>query len=341
MPGGKTGEAGRAIIGEMITEDEIWNCTTCFACHEACPVSIEPMSKVIEMRRSLVMEQAIVPETGEGALKSIEARGHPWRGTTLSRTDWAEGLDVRTLAGGGDIEMLFWVGCTESLEERSTRVSRAIAQVLAKAGVNFGILGAEESCCGDPARRLGNEYLFQMKAEANIELLKNYGVKRIVTGCPHRFHTLKHEYSRFGGDFQVSNHSQFIAGLLREGRLGTAPGQGGLVTYHDSCYLGRYNNVYDPPRRILDSLSGVRVVEMEKNRERGFCCGAGGGHLWLEEQKEGRRISEMRVEQAMAVNAGVVATACPYCLQMFEDGIKSKEAENSLKVMDIAEFLVK
>lgn len=341
LPGGKTGATSRAMIGEVITEDEIWNCTTCFACHEACPVSIEPMTKVIEMRRSLVMEQAIVPETGEGALKSIEARGHPWRGTTLSRTDWAEGLDVRTLDGGGDIDVLFWVGCTGALEERSTRVSRAITQVLAKAGVNFGILGAEESCCGDPARRLGNEYLFQMKAAANIELLKNYEVKRIVTGCPHCFHTLKNEYSRFGGDFQVSHHSQFIAELLREGRLGTTPGQGGLVTYHDSCYLGRYNDVYDPPRRILDSLSGVRVVEMEKNLERGFCCGAGGGHLWLEEQKEGRRISEMRVEQAMAVNAGVVATACPYCLQMFEDGIKSKEAEDSLKVMDIAEFLVK
>ncbi len=333
------GKNSRTLIGEVVLGDEIWNCTTCYACQEVCPVCIEPMSKVIEMRRNLVLEQANIPETGESALKSLEARGHPWRGTTLLRTDWAEGLDVKTLADDSNVNVLFWVGCTEALEERSTRVARAIASILKQAGINFGILGAEETCCGDPARRLGNEYLFQLQAQANIELLKNYGVKKIVTGCPHCYNTLKYEYPQLGGDFEVVHHTELIASLLPEGRLRAVKGFGGVATYHDSCYLGRYNHIYQPPRQILRSIPDVKLVEMERNRERSFCCGAGGGHLWLEEQKAGQRINEMRTEQAMAVKAGVIATACPYCLQMFEDGIKSMEAEESLKVMDIAELL--
>jgi len=287
----------------------------------------------------LVLEQASIPETGEGALRSIEARGHPWRGTTLSRTDWAEGLDIKTLADDSSIDILFWVGCTEALEERSTRVAQAIAKIMKLAEINFGILGAEESCCGDPARRLGNEYLFQMQALKNIELLKNYDVKKIVTACPHCYNTLRHEYPQFGGDFEVIHHTEFIANLLEEGKLRIIKSDSGVVTYHDSCYLGRYNDVYEPPRRILNSMPDVTVVEMARNREHGFCCGAGGGHLWLEEQKRGHRINEMRTEQAMAVKAQLIATACPYCLQMFEDGIKSKAAEDSLKVMDIAELV--
>ncbi len=333
------GDGSRMLIGEVILEDEIWNCTTCYACHEVCPVCIEPMLKIIEMRRNLVLEQASIPETGEGALKSIEARGHPWRGTTLSRTDWAEGLEIKTLADDSNIDVLFWVGCTEALEERSTRVAQAIARVLKQAGINFGILGVEEVCCGDPARRLGNEYLFQLQAQGNIELFKNYGIKKIVTGCPHCYNTLKYEYPQFGGDFAVVHHTEFIANLLQEGKLGTIKGNGAVVTYHDSCYLGRYNDIYDSPRRILSNISGIKLVEMVRNRERSFCCGAGGGHLWLEEQKVGQRINEMRTEQAMAVKAEVVTTACPYCLQMFEDGIKTKEAEESLKVMDVAELV--
>ena len=341
---GKTGaanpeDASRALIGEVILEDEIWNCTTCYACHEVCPVYIEPMVKIIEMRRNLVLEQASIPETGESALKSIEARGHPWRGTTLSRTDWAEGLDIKTLADDSNIDVLFWVGCTEALEERSTRVAQAIARILKLAGINFGILGFEETCCGDPARRLGNEYLFQLQAQGNIELFKNYGIKKIVTGCPHCYNTLRYEYPRFGGDFEVRHHTEFIANLLKEGKLGTIKGKGGVVTYHDSCYLGRYNDIYEAPRQILNNIPNINLVEMAQNRERGFCCGAGGGHLWLEEQKVGQRINEMRTEQAMAVKAEVIAAACPYCLQMFEDGIKAKEAEESLKVMDVAELI--
>ncbi|MFH1924996.1 MAG: (Fe-S)-binding protein [Chloroflexota bacterium] len=335
------GDKGQAMIGEVIGEDEIWNCTTCYACQEVCPVYVEPMVKLIEMRRNLVMEQASIPETGEGALKCLEARGHPWRGTTMSRTDWAEGLEVKALADVGDVDVLFWVGCTEALEERSTRVAQAIAQILKTAGVNFGILGAEEVCCGDPARRLGNEYLFQIQAQQNIEILNNYGIKKIVTGCPHCYNTLKHEYPQFGGDFEVVHHTELIAGLIKEGKLQGIKEMNGVVTYHDSCYLGRYNAIFDAPRQILHRLNGMKLVEMERNLEYGFCCGAGGGHLWLEEQKVGERINEMRTEQALSTQAEVIATACPYCLQMFEDGIQTKGAGESVRAMDIAELVVK
>jgi len=331
----------KAMIGEVITEEEIWECTTCRACQEVCPVSVEHIDKIIDMRRNLVMEQASIPETGEGALKSIEARGHPWRGTTLSRTDWAEGLDIKTLSEDSDKEILYWVGCTSALEDRSVKVAQALAKLLKQAGVKFGILGAEESCCGDPARRLGNEYLYQIQAQSNIELMKNYNVKRIVTACPHCYNTLKHEYPQLGGDFEVFHHADFIARLLQEGRLRIGKGNKGVVTYHDACYLGRYNDIYESPRQILNNMPDTTLIELERNRESGFCCGAGGGHMWLEEQRIGSRINEMRTEQVIETKAQIVATACPYCLQMFEDGIKAKAAEETLKVMDIAELVEK
>ena len=329
---------GKALIGEVITEDVIWACTTCRACQQVCPVSVEHVDKIIDLRRNLVMEQANVPETAEGALRSIEDRGHPWRGTTLSRTDWAEGLDIKTLAEDRDIDILFWVGCSYALEERSTKVAQDLAKLLKLAGINFGILGAEESCCGEPARRLGNEYLFQMQAEKNIELLKSYGVKQIVTACPHGYNTIKNEYPQFGGNFEVIHHTELIAQLLKEGKLRISKGTGGVVTYHDPCYLGRYNDIYQPPRQIIKSVPDIKMVEMERNREHSFCCGGGGGHMWLEE-RIGRRINELRTEQAMETKVQIVITACSFCLQMFDDGIKAKAAEEKLKVMDIAELV--
>jgi len=334
----KGGEPTKALVGEVITEEVIWACTTCRACQEVCPVSVEHINKIIDLRRNLVMEQAKVPETAEGALRSIEDRGHPWRGTTLSRTDWAEGLKIKTLAEDKNIDILFWVGCTGALEERSTKVVQATARLLKIAGVNFGILGTEESCCGEPARRLGNEYLFQMQAEKNIELLKGYGVKRIVTACPHGYNTLKNEYPQFGGNFEVVHHTQLIAQLIKEGKLKITKGRGELVTYHDPCYLGRYNDIYQPPRQVIKNIPGIKMVEMERNRENSFCCGGGGGHMWLEEST-GRRINEMRTEQALETKAQTVVTACLFCLQMFDDGIKAKAAEEKLKVMDIAELI--
>jgi len=284
------------------------------------------------------LEQAVIPETAEGALRSIEDRGHPWRGTTLTRTDWADGLDIKVLAEDSDIDILFWVGCTLALEERSMKIAQAVAKTLKLAGVNFGILGSEESCCGEPARRLGNEYLFQMQAEKNIELLKSYNVKKIVTACPHCYNTIKNEYPQFGGNFQVIHHTELISQLIKEGKLKVKKGLSELVTYHDACYLGRYNNIYQPPRQIIKSIPGIRLAEMERNRRRGFCCGGGGGHMWLEEQ-EGNRINEMRTEQAIETKAQTVITACPLCLQMFDDGIKAKAAEEKLRVMDIAELI--
>jgi Fe-S oxidoreductase len=329
---------GKALIGDVITEDVIWACTTCHHCQDVCPVAVEHVDKIIEMRRNLVMEQAKVPETAEGALRSIEDRGHPWRGTTLSRTDWAEGLDIKTLAEDSDVDILFWVGCSYALEERSTKVAQAMAKLMKLAGIKFAILGAEESCCGEPARRLGNEYLFQMQAEKNIELLKNYGVKRIVTACPHGYNTIKNEYPQFGGNFEVIHHTEFIAQLIKEGKLKVKKGMSELVTYHDPCYLGRYNDIYQPPRQVIKSIPGIKMVEMERNRDNSFCCGGGGGHMWLEEQT-GRRINEMRTEQALETKAQTVVTACSFCLQMFDDGIKAKEAEEKLRVMDIAELV--
>jgi len=326
------------LAENVILLDEIWACTTCGACDEVCPVWVDHIDKIVDLRRNLVMEQSSMPETAEGALRSIEDRGHPWRGTTLSRTDWAEGLDIKVMADDQDVDILFWVGCTGALEERSTKVAQAVAKLLKAAGVNFGILGTEESCCGEPARRLGNEYLFQMQAAKNIEILKNYGVKRIVTACPHGYNILKNEYPQFGGNYEVIHHTELIAQLIKEGKLKIKKGLNEVVTYHDACYLGRYNNIYQPPRQIIKAVPGIRLAEMERNRRRGFCCGGGGGHMWLEEQ-EGNRINEMRTEQAMDTGAQTVITACPLCLQMFEDGIKAKAAEEQLKVMDIAELL--
>jgi Fe-S oxidoreductase len=326
------------LPGGVIPLDAIWACTTCRACDDICPVYVEHVDKIIDLRRNLVMEQASLPETAEAAIRSIEDRGHPWRGTTASRTDWACGLGIKTLAEDSNIDILLWVGCTGALEERSVPATRSLAKILKLAGVDFGILGNQESCCGEPARRLGNEYLFQVQAERNIKTLNDYGVKKIVTACPHGYHTLKNEYPGFGGRYEVIHHTQLIAQLIEEGRLRIDKGTNGVVTYHDPCYLGRYNDIFQPPRQILKSLPGVKLVEMADNRRRSFCCGGGGGRMWQEENT-GRRISEMRIEQAIKTGAGTIATACPLCLQMFEDAIKAGGYAESLKAMDIAEMV--
>ena len=253
----------KPLIGGVIETDAIWNCTTCFACQEVCPVWIEPMYKIGEMRRNLVLEQAAIPETAEGALRSIEDRGHPWRGTLLTRDAWFAGLGIKTFAEDNNADVLYWVGCTESLEDRSLKVAKATGKLLKMAGVKFGVLGNEESCCGDPARRLGNEYLYQMQAQKNIELMKNYNIKKIVTGCPHCYNTLKNEYPHFGGNFEVIHHTDFILQLLQEGKLKISKGPRGIVTYHDPCYLGRYNYIFENPRRILGYVPDLTLVEMD------------------------------------------------------------------------------
>ena len=335
--GRKSQNNSRSLIGEVISEDDIWACTTCRACQQVCPVFVEHIDKTIEMRRYLVLSESRFPETAMGALTSIETRGHPWRGTTAVRTDWADGLGIKELSQDSEIDILYWVGCTEALEDRSMKVAIAVGKILKKAGIKFGILGSEETCCGEPARRMGNEYLFQIQAQRNIELLKSYQVKKIITACPHCFNTIKNEYPQFGGEFEVIHHTEFIANLIKNGRIEPFMRLDQKVTYQDSCYLGRYNGIYDAPREILASIPRLNLTEMAWRKEKGFCCGGGGGRMWMEEQ--GTRVNHMRTEDVIKTGAQIVATACPFCLQMFEDGIKAKGVEESLKAMDIAELI--
>ena len=334
----KENASPKSLAGEVIAGDDIWACTTCRACDEVCPLYVEHIDKIVDLRRNLVMEQALIPESAEQALRSIEARGHPWRGATASRTDWAEGLDIKIADKDNKYEILLWVGCSGALEERSMRSTRALAQLLKHAGVDFAILGGEESCCGDPARRLGNEYLFQMQAEQNIGRLNDYGVSRIVSACPHCYNTIKNEYPAFGGHFELIHHSQLIAELIQKGRLAFKNNKSNAITYHDPCYLGRYNGIFKQPRNIFKNLPGARLAEMQKKGSNSFCCGGGGGRMWLEENS-GCRINEMRIEQALETKAATLVSACPLCLQMFEDAVKAKDCQSVLRIMDIAELV--
>ncbi len=329
-------EKEKTLIGDIISEDGIWACTTCLACQEVCPSENEQMVKIIDLRRHLQL--GALTETARDTLKNLRVRGHPWRGSMYARTDWAEGLDIKIIEDDSNVDVLYWVGCTGALEDRSLKVTQAVAKLMKQAGVNFGILGGEEMCCGDPARRLGAEHLFQIVAMNNIQLFSSYNIKKIVTACPHCYQALKNEYPRSGGQFEVVHHSQFITGLISENRLKINQPRDAVVTYHDSCYLGRYNDIFKPPREVLQSIPGVRLVEMEQNRKNCFCCGGGGGRMWLEEDI-GQRISEMRLNQAIGIKARFIATACPFCLQMFEDAAKAKEVEGSLKIRDIAELV--
>jgi Fe-S oxidoreductase len=342
---GKSGDGGNgskpevSMIGDVITPEVIWDCTTCRACQEACPMFVEHIDKIIDMRRNLVLEQAEMPETAEMALRCIEERGHTCKGTTANRTDWCADVGGgKLLAEESDVEILYYVGCSAALEDRNMKVSAAFGKILKAAGVNFGILGEEESCCGDPARRMGNEYLFQMQATKNIETFKRYGVKKIVVTCPHGYNMLKNEYPQFGGNFEVIHHSQYIAELIQKGRLELKKNVSEKITYHDGCYLGRHNDVYSEPRQVIKAIPEAQLREMAQRRGKSFCCGAGGGHMWMEETV-GTRISEMRTEQALETKASVLATACPFCLQMFEDAIKAKEASEDITTMDIAEIV--
>ncbi|MFQ5860286.1 MAG: heterodisulfide reductase-related iron-sulfur binding cluster [Dehalococcoidia bacterium] len=332
-------EASEPLIGGAIPEQAVWDCLTCGACVYECPVMVEHIDSIVDMRRYLVMEQARMPETAMNALQSMEQRRHPWRGTTFTRTDWAEGLGVKTMAEHPQAEVLLWVGCTAALEQRSQAMARSMARLLQLAGVDFAILGEEESCTGDPARRMGNEYLYQLMAQQSIETLNRYGVKKVLTLCPHCFNTIKNEYPQFGGQYEVLHYAQFLDQLIQEGRLKPIKMVETTVAYHDSCYLGRHNGVYDQPRRVAQAIPGVKLLEMEpRSRERGFCCGAGGGRLWMEET--GQRVNHIRTDHFLGTGAQTVGVSCPFCLQMLTEGIQAKGLEGERQAKDLTELLL-
>ncbi|HEX9603609.1 MAG TPA: (Fe-S)-binding protein [Myxococcales bacterium] len=330
--------------GGVLPDETIWACTTCGWCEQACPVFIEHLPRIVDMRRHLVLMESRFPEEAARVFKGMETQGNPWGMGSNRRAEWCADLGVRTAASvkeaAGNFEWLFFVGCAGSFDERQKKVSRAIVKILQAAKVDFAILGEEETCNGDSARRLGNEYLFQSLAQQNVETLNRYGVKKIITQCPHCFNTLGNEYPQFGGHFKVLHHSEVIAQLVEEGRL--KPGEVQLeepVTYHDSCYLARHNGISEAPRQALVSI-GLKVKEMDRSRTETFCCGAGGGRMWLEETI-GQRINQNRVNEAARTlgEKGVVATSCPFCLTMIKDGISETGRAESMQAKDIAELV--
>jgi Fe-S oxidoreductase len=324
---------------ESVSVDAIWACTTCGACMQKCPVFIEHVPKLISLRRHLVMEKATFPEELIAFFENSEQRFNPWGIAPNERDKWVHDRDIKILSHGAQVEYLFYVGCSGSFDPRSKMVTAAVAKILNEARLSWGVLGNEEKCCGDSLRRLGNEYAFDVMAKDNIEIFKRYGVKKIITYCPHCFSTLKNDYKQYGADFEVMHHSQFIHSLLESGVIKLKGELEGSVTYHDSCYLGRYNDIYDAPREIIKrACGGKSPVEMGRHRSESFCCGAGGGRMWLEEN-QGTRIYAERTKEALATKAPVIGVACPYCMTMFEDGLKDEKASDQVVVKDIAEIV--
>jgi Fe-S oxidoreductase/nitrate reductase gamma subunit len=328
---------GRAIHGETIAAEELWACTTCYACVEVCPAFIDIVDTIVDLRRYLALSEGALPGTAGQSLQNMQRAGNPWGLAATDRFAWADGLDVPRLQEGQEIEYLYWVGCSASYDRRNQSIARAVVRILKAAGVSFAVM-TEERCNGDAARRLGEEYTYQTLARENIENLRHYRFRKIITACPHCFNTLGREYRQFGGQFETVHHSVVIADLIRHGRLRLTRPREELLTYHDSCYLGRANGIYGAQREVLRAIPGLRLTEMPRSRESGLCCGGGGGHMWMEVRGK-RRINEIRVEEALATQARTVGTACPFCMAMVDLGRKVKGAEDTLAVKDIAELV--
>ncbi len=327
---------GPALVGEVIQDDTIWSCTTCKACEEACPLFIEFIDRFVEMRRSLVLEESRFPSELTAIFKNLENAGNPWGVAPDDRELWTEGLDIPKIRNiEGEVEYLIFVGCAGAFDQKNQLTLQSLCKILNTAGVNYAILGKEETCTGDSARRAGNEYLYQMMAEQNIETLNSKSFKKVITSCPHCYNTIRNEYPQLGGEYQVVHHTEVIAELLREGKIHLAKPINKTVTFHDSCYLGRHNGIYDAPRDILRKIPGLRLEEMPRSRNKGFCCGAGGARMWMDESKP--RVNQNRVDEAATeTNATLVSTACPFCSTMIDDGITETGREERMETKDIA-----
>ena len=329
----------KTLVHDYVTDKALWQCTTCMACVQECPVMIEHLDSIVDMRRNLVLTESQFPSGLNNVFKSLETNFTPWAFNAADRAEWAEGLEIKTMAEDSNCEYLFWVGCAGSFDDRYKKVSKAFAQLMQKAGIEFRILGTQEKCNGDTARRLGNEYLAQMFMMENVETLNHYKVQKIVTACPHCYHSLKNEYKQFGGHYEVLHHTELIDEMISSGKINLKQNGKSNVTYHDSCYLGRYNEVYDAPRKSLASIDGINIVEMQRKKDRGFCCGAGGGRMFLEDE-EGGRINEERTREALETGAETIASACPFCMTMMTDGVKHYERTDEITIKDIAEIIL-
>jgi Fe-S oxidoreductase len=330
--------SSKQLVGDVIAKDTLWSCTTCRACEEVCPVAIEHVPRIIAMRQAQTTMAEDYPKELNPALKGLERNGNPWGIGYDKRADWATGLGVKTMAEHPEAEYLFWVGCAGSFDDRSKKVSKSLVRILQGAGIDFAILGVEEKCTGDFARRVGNEMLFQMMAQENIETLNNYKVRKIITACPHCLNTLKHEYPQMGGTYEVIHHAEFIHQLVKAGSITLNPTLEGALTYHDPCYLGRYNSIFQQPRSLLRSIAREGLTELGRHGRESFCCGAGGGRMWMEETI-GKRINLERSEEIVNRQVDNVAVGCPFCLTMIEDGMKGLNKEDSVRVRDIAELV--
>lgn len=332
----------KALFGDIITEDVLWACTSCRACEEVCPVEIAPMTKLLEIRQARVLMEGDFPEAAQVALRGIEGQGNPWNLAQGERGKWAKDLEITTMAEKSDVEYLYYVGCAGSYDERYIKVSTALVKILNHAGVSFSILGDEEMCTGDSAKRIGNEFLAQTMIQQNVETFNNYGVKKVITSCPHCMNTIKNEFPDFQGEYEVINHTDLIQELIESGKIKpdiSALDMTDQVTYHDSCYLGRYNDIFDSPRNVLEAAVGDgKLVEMERTKEKSFCCGAGGGRMWMEESI-GTSVNGDRTKEALATGAKTIATACPFCMTMLTDGVAAEGKAEDVDVRDIAEIV--
>ncbi|MGZ4624780.1 MAG: (Fe-S)-binding protein [Kineosporiaceae bacterium] len=357
LPEAVRAEAGRPLVGDadaggVIDPDVLWSCTTCGACVEQCPVDIEHVDHVVDMRRYQVLIESAFPESANPMLRNVEHAGDPWGMGSNARLGWVADLpfEVRVLGAHGedrlpdDVDYLFWVGCAGAMDDKAQRTTRAVAELLNAAGVSFMVLGEAEACTGDPARRMGNEFLFQMLARQNVDTLNAAGVRRVVATCAHCYNTLANEYPQLGGRYEVVHHTQLLARLVAEGRLTPISPVAATITYHDACYLGRHNRIFAPPRELLGSVPGARLAEMPRNRERSFCCGAGGARMWMDETI-GQRINENRADEALSMRPDVVAAACPFCIVMLTDGVSLRQqqgqAPESVEVTDVSEVLLR